>query len=111
MQVASRLNEKQAFSLAANAWRDGGFGIRVSPPGGNRSRHLSQRCEALCRERQRRIKPKGEEILIRRSYQQGYVSEQIRTSNGVAFRIRYRLHDADGKWVHKSETIYGLAGK
>jgi integrase len=49
--------------------------------------------------------------MIRRSYQQGYVSEQIRTSHGVAFRIRYRLHDADGKWVHKSETIYGLAGK
>jgi integrase len=49
--------------------------------------------------------------VIRRSYQQGYVSEPIRTSRGIAFRLRYRLHDANGKWIHKCETIYGLAGK
>jgi integrase len=49
--------------------------------------------------------------LTRRSYQQGYVSEPIRTSHGIAFRIRYRLRDTAGKWVHKSETLYGLGGK
>ena len=49
--------------------------------------------------------------MTRRSYQQGYVSEPIRTSHGVAFRIRYRLRNADGKWIHRSETIYGLPGK
>jgi integrase len=49
--------------------------------------------------------------VIRRSYQQGYVSEAIRSPRGIAFRIRYRLRNADGKWIHKNETIYGLAGK
>jgi integrase len=49
--------------------------------------------------------------MIRRSYQQGYVSEPIRTARGVAYRIRYRLRDGNTKWVHKCETLYGLAGK
>ena len=32
----------------------------------------------------------------------------IRTRRGLAFVIRYRLRTAEGKWVHKSETLYGL---
>jgi integrase len=49
--------------------------------------------------------------VTRQSYQQGYVSEPIKTRRGVAFRIRYRLRTAEGKWLHKSEILYGLAGK
>jgi len=33
------------------------------------------------------------------------------TRRGPAFIIRYRLRTSDGKWTHKSETLYGLAGK
>ena len=49
--------------------------------------------------------------MTRRSYQQGYVSEAKRTRHGLAYVIRYRLRTADGKWVHKSEVLYGMAGK
>jgi integrase len=49
--------------------------------------------------------------LTRQSYQQGYVSDPIRTRRGSVYRIRYRLRAADGKWVHKSETLEGLSGK
>jgi len=49
--------------------------------------------------------------LTRQSYQQGYVSNPIRTRRGLVFRIRYRLRTADGKWVHKSETLENLSGK
>jgi integrase len=49
--------------------------------------------------------------LTRQSYQQGYVSDPIRTRRGLVFRIRYRLRTADGKWVHKSETLQNLSGK
>lgn len=49
--------------------------------------------------------------MTRRSYQQGHVSQPVRTRQGVAFRIRYRLRNAQGKWTHKSETLHGLAGK
>jgi integrase len=50
-------------------------------------------------------------MLTRQSYQQGYVSDPIRTRRGLVFRIRYRLRTADGKWVHKSETLENLPGK
>jgi integrase len=49
--------------------------------------------------------------LTRQSYQQGYVSDPIRTRRGLVFRIRYRLRGADGKWMHKSETLENLSGK
>ena len=49
--------------------------------------------------------------MTRQSYQQGYVSDPIRTRRGLVFRIRYRLRAADGKWMHKSETLENLSGK
>jgi integrase len=49
--------------------------------------------------------------LTRQSYQQGYVSNPIRTRRGPVFRIRYRLRTSDGKWIHKSETLENLSGK
>ncbi len=49
--------------------------------------------------------------MTRQSYQQGYVSEAIRTRRGTVFVIRYRVRTAEGKWKHKSETLYGLAGR
>ena len=49
--------------------------------------------------------------MTRQSYQQGYVSNPIRTRRGFVFRIRYRLRSADGKWTQKSETLEGLSGK
>jgi integrase len=49
--------------------------------------------------------------LTRQSFQRGYVSNPIRTRRGLVFRIRYRLRCADGKWVHKSETLENLSGK
>lgn len=49
--------------------------------------------------------------MTRQSYQQGYVSDPIRTRRGLVFRIRYRLRTADGKWVHKTETLENLSGK
>lgn len=49
--------------------------------------------------------------MTRQSYQQGYVSDPIRTRRGFVFRIRYRLRGADGKWMHKSETLENVSGK
>ena len=49
--------------------------------------------------------------MTRQSYQKGYVSEEIRTRRGTAFVIRYRVRTTEGKWKHKSETLYGLRGK
>jgi hypothetical protein len=46
-----------------------------------------------------------------RSFQKGYVSDQIQTNRGIVFKIRYRMRTADSKWIHKSETLYGLGGK
>lgn len=102
---------QQALSLAAYAWRDRGIGVRCSPPRGNRSRHFPKGCQALHHERQRRVTTKGEAQLTRQSYQQGYVSDPIRTRRGLVFRIRYRLRSADGRWIHKSETLENLSGK
>ena len=49
--------------------------------------------------------------MTRKSFQQGYVSDAIRNRQGTAFVIRYRLRTPDGKWKHRSETLYGLSGK
>ena len=46
-----------------------------------------------------------------KSYQQGYVSEPIRTRRGIAFKIRYRVRSTEGKWKQKCETLYDLPGK
>ena len=45
------------------------------------------------------------------SFQQGYVSEAIRTRRGTVFKIRYRVRAAGGRWKHRTETLYGLTGK
>jgi hypothetical protein len=63
-------------------------------------------------EKQRRVtKTEGEETVTRQSYQQGYVSKPIPTRCGTVFKIRYRVKSADGKWNHKTETLYGISGK
>lgn len=49
--------------------------------------------------------------MNRKSYQQGYVSNPIRTKEGLKFVIRYRVRTSEGKWQHKAETLYGLGGK
>jgi integrase len=49
--------------------------------------------------------------MTRKSFQDGYVSEPIRNRSGVAFIIRYRVRMGNGKWKHRSETVYGLSGK
>jgi integrase len=49
--------------------------------------------------------------MPRNSFQQGYVSDLVRKRGGPAFTIRYRVRTGDGKWKHRSETLYGLAGK
>jgi len=48
---------------------------------------------------------------MKKSFQQGFVSEPIRTPRGVKFVIRYRVRSTDGTWQHKAETLYGLSGK
>ena len=45
------------------------------------------------------------------SFQRGYVSDVIKTRNGTAYVIRYRVRKADGTWAHKAERLYGLDGK
>jgi hypothetical protein len=50
-------------------------------------------------------------MMTRLSYQQGYVSDPMRTRRGIAFKIRYRVPTVQGKWKQKSETLYGLSGK
>ena len=102
---------QQALSPAAYAWRDGGLGICLSTPRGIRSRNLPSRGQALHYEKQRRVKTKGEKNLTRQSYQQGNVSDPIRTRRGLVYRIRCRLRTSDGKWMHKSERLQGLSGK
>jgi integrase len=54
---------------------------------------------------------KGKENMTRQSCQQGHVSDPILTRHGIVFRIRYRIPTADGKWIHKCETLVGLRGK
>ena len=49
--------------------------------------------------------------MTRQSYQRGYVSKPISTWSGTVFKIRYRVKSADGKWMHKSETLHGLSGR
>ena len=49
--------------------------------------------------------------MTRQSYQQGYVSEAMRTRQGIAFKIRYRVRTSSGKWKQRSETLHGLSGK
>jgi integrase len=49
--------------------------------------------------------------VTRQSYQQGFVSDPIRTRRGIAFKIRYRVRMAAGGWKQKSETLYNLSGK
>jgi integrase len=49
--------------------------------------------------------------MTRNSYQQGYVSNSIRTRRGIAHIIRYRVRTVNGDWKQHSETLYGLAGK
>jgi hypothetical protein len=49
--------------------------------------------------------------MSRKSYQKGYVSNPIRTYDGLKFVIRYRVRTSEGKWRHKAETFYGLTGK
>jgi integrase len=49
--------------------------------------------------------------VTRLSYQQGYVSNPIRTRRGLIFKIRYRVRAAGGKWKQKSETLYELSGR
>ena len=49
--------------------------------------------------------------MTRPSFQRGFVSEPIRTQRGIAFKVRYRVLTAAGKFKHKSETLYGLSGK
>jgi len=49
--------------------------------------------------------------MTRQSYQQGYVSDPIRTRRGIVFKIRYRVRTAAGKWKQKSESLYDLSGR
>ncbi len=49
--------------------------------------------------------------MARRSFQKGWVSNAMRTSRGVVYKIRYRVPAGDGKWIHKTETLYDLKGK
>ncbi|HTY61334.1 MAG TPA: site-specific integrase [Acidobacteriota bacterium] len=50
-------------------------------------------------------------MMTRQLLQDGYVSDPIPTRHGTAFKIRYRVPAAGGKFRHKQETLYGLAGK
>lgn len=50
-------------------------------------------------------------MRTRQTYQQGYVSEGFKTRHGIAYRIRYRIPAAGGKWKHKSEMLYDLSGR
>ncbi len=49
--------------------------------------------------------------MARRSFQKGWVSNAKRTTNGIVFRIRYRVPAGDGKWIHRTETLHDLKGK
>ena len=39
------------------------------------------------------------------------MSDPIQTRNGKVFKIRYRVRTVDGKWRHRTETLYGVEGK
>ena len=73
---------QQTLSPPAYAWRDSRVGDCFAPPRGNRGRYLSEGGKALHQERQRRAKTKGEQIVTRRSYQQGHISQPVRTRQG-----------------------------
>src|SRR5262245_51736320 len=81
-----------------------GHNGRGHPSGGRSPLHQNER-------QRRSSQTKGDSTMTRHSYQQGYVSNPISRPYGVAFRIRYRVRTIDGKWKHKSELLYGLAGK
>jgi hypothetical protein len=87
------------------------------PAGRRRSRQNSVASQKAMQnnvqqERQRRVTEKGEEAtMTRRTFQQGYVLNPIRTRNGTAFNIHYRVPAPGGKWKQRSETLYGLSGK
>jgi integrase-like protein len=49
--------------------------------------------------------------MIRRSFQEGYVSKPQKSRNGVFFEIRYRTPLEGGKWRQCSERLYGLSGR
>ena len=49
--------------------------------------------------------------MTRYAFQQGYVSDPIRTRRGTVYKIRYRVPAAGGKFKHRKETLYGLNGK
>ena len=104
---------KQAVSASADAQRVGRFRTCRSQAGRNSHRDTAQWRRALYpSERQRRVtKEKGGDKVTRQSYQRGYVSNPIRTRRGIAFKIRYRVRAAEGKWKQKSETLYDLSGK
>src|SRR5262249_39603774 len=109
----ARQPTKQIVSAQAIAPRDCILFAQGSRPGGIRCFGPAQRRRALYpNEKQRRVtKTEGEQTVTRQSYQQGYVSKPIPTRSGTVFKIRYRVKSAGGKWNHKSETLYGLAGK
>ena len=48
--------------------------------------------------------------MTRQSFQKGYVSEAIRTRQGIIFKIRYRVRTPTG-WKQRSETLHGLTGR
>ena len=49
--------------------------------------------------------------MTRQTYQHGWVSNPIHTQRGIAFKIRYRVRTAEGKWKQRSETLYNLTGR
>jgi integrase len=49
--------------------------------------------------------------VTRQTYQHGWVSNPIHTQRGIAFKIRYRVRTAEGKWKQRSETLYNLTGR
>jgi integrase len=50
-------------------------------------------------------------MTTRRSFQKGYVSPPILTRRGVAYKIRFRVRTAEGKWKHLSETLYDISSR
>jgi integrase len=44
--------------------------------------------------------------MIRRTFQEGYVSKPQKSRNGVFFEIRYRIPLDNGKWRQCSERVY-----
>lgn len=50
-------------------------------------------------------------MVTRQLLQAGFVSDPIRTRHGIAYKIRYRVPAAGGRFKHRQETLYGLGGK